>query len=416
MSILIKQVQHNGETVDVHISGNKIAKIGDGSGQTAEIVLDGRNKAILPTFHNAHTHAAMAYMRSYADDLELFTWLNDHVWPLESKVTEADVYDGARLACLEMIKSGTTFFNDMYWFWHGTARAVDEMGMRAALSAVFIDFDDPVKAKAQMEQNAQLFAERTRYSDRIIFQLGPHAIYTVSEKSLRWCKKFADEHGLMIHIHLSETQKEVADCVTKHGLRPAKYLDSIGFLGSNVTAAHCIWLEKSEMELLAKREVKALHCPTSNMKLASGKFRFTDAIDAGIQVAIGTDGSASNNCLDMGSEIKMAALLEKHFTGTTTALNAQTAWHAGTRAGAKFYNLNSGIIAEGALADCMLVDLNNERLVPGHNLIADMVYSADSSCIDTVICNGKLLMQTRHVPGEEEIIAKGREFKRKFIR
>ncbi len=422
MSILIKNVQHEEQAVDVLIDGNVISKIipsrltPDTWHPTPEIVLDGRNKAILPTFHNAHTHAAMAYMRSYADDLELFAWLNDHVWPLESKVTEADVYDGARLACLEMIKSGTTFFNDMYWFWHGTARAVDEMGLRAALSAVFIDFEDPVKAKAQMEQNEQLFTERTRYSDRVIFQLGPHAIYTVSEKSLRWCKEFADEHGLLIHIHLSETQKEVADCIAKHGLRPAEYLDSIGFLGPNVAAAHCIWLEKSEMDLLAERGVKALHCPSSNMKLASGKFRFTDAVNAGMQVAIGTDGSASNNCLDMGSEIKMAALLEKHFTGNTTVLNAQTAWHAGTRACAGFYGLNSGIIAEGALADCMLVDLNNERLVPGHHLIADMVYSADSSCIDTVICNGKILMQNRHIPSEEEIIAKGREFKLKFRR
>ena len=416
MSILIKQVQHEEQTVDVLIDGNRIKMIGDCSGQTAETVLDGRNKAILPTFHNAHTHAAMAYMRSYADDLELFTWLNDHVWPLESKVTEADVYDGARLACLEMIKSGTTFFNDMYWFWNGTARAVDEMGLRAALSAVFIDFDDPVKAKAQMEQNEHLFTERTRYSDRVIFQLGPHAIYTVSEKSLRWCKEFADEHGLMIHIHLSETHKEVADCIAKHGMRPAEYLDSISFLGPNLAAAHCIWLEKSEMDLLAERGVKALHCPSSNMKLASGKFRFTDAVNAGMQVAIGTDGSASNNCLDMGSEIKMAALLEKHFTGNTTVLNAQTAWHAGTRACAEFYGLNSGIISEGALADCMLVDLNNERLVPGHHLIADMVYSADSTCIDTVICNGKILMQDRRVEGEEEIIAKGRAFKEKFKR
>ncbi len=425
MSILIKQVEWNGAPVDVFISGNRIQKIippqtshltPDTCHLTPETVLDGRNKAILPTFHNAHTHAAMTYMRSYADDLELFTWLNHHVWPFESKVTEEDVYHGARLACLEMIKSGTTFFNDMYWFWHGTARAVNEMGIRAALSAVFIDFDDPTKAKEQIAQNKRLFEERTQYSDRIIFQLGPHAIYTISEKSLRWCTEFAAEHKLMIHIHLSETEKEVADCIKKHGLRPPEYLDSIGFLGQNVTAAHCIWLTQAEMELLAARGVKALHCPSSNMKLASGKFRFTDAVNAGMKVAIGTDGAASNNCLDMGSEIKMAALLEKHFTGNTTALNAQAAWHAGTRAGAEFFGLNSGIIVEGALADCMLVDLNNERLLPGHHLIADMVYSADSSCIDTVICDGKILMQNRHVAGEEGIIANGRAFKEKFRR
>ena len=215
---------------------------------------------------------------------------------------------------------------------------------------------------------------------------------------------------------LSETEKEVADCLKLHGMRPPEYFDSLGLLGPNLAAAHCIWLEQGEMELLAERGVKALHCPTSNMKLCSGKFRFTDAQKAGIQIAIGTDGAASNNNLCMIEEVKMAALLEKHFTGNPTALPAQTAWHAATRAAAEMFGLNSGIIAEGSLADLMLVNLNNERLVPGHNLIADMVYSADSSCVDTVICDGRILMQNHHVPGEEEIIAKGREFKEKFRR
>lgn len=416
MSILIKQIEWNGSPVDVFINGNIIETIGDCTGKKADTLIDGSGKAILPTFHNAHNHAAMTILRSYADDLELFTWLNDHIWPCEGQFTEEDVYNGARLGCLEMIKSGTTFFNDMYWFWHGTARAVESMGLRAALGTSFIDFDDPVKAREQIELHERLFEERTQYSDRIIYQPGPHAVYTVSGDSLRWCAEFAAKHGLMIHIHLSETQKEVEDCLQKHGMRPPEYLDSLGFLDSNVAAAHCVWLTQQEMELLAARGVKALHCPVSNMKLSSGKFRFTDASNAGMKVAIGTDGCASNNSLDMSSEIKIAALLEKHFTGDPTALDAQTAWHAGTRACAEFYGLNSGIIAEGVLADCMLVDLSNERLVPGHNLIADMVYSADTSCIDTVICDGKILMQHRKVAGEEEIIAKGREFKKKFSR
>lgn len=421
MSLLIRQVECNGAPADVLIRGNRIQRIiPAGAGHPPcpadGAVLDGSGKAILPTFHNAHTHAAMAYLRSYADDLELHTWLNGHIWPLESRITEEDVYDGARLACLEMIKSGTTFFNDMYWFWHGTARAVEETGLRAALSAVLIDFDDPAKAAEQIALNRRLFEEHRQYSDRILFQLGPHAVYTVSEKALRWCAEFAAEHGLMIHIHLSETETEVAGCLAKHGLRPPAWLDSIGFLGPNITAAHCIHLDPDEMDLLAERGVKALHCPTSNMKLASGKFRFTEALRAGLQVAVGTDGCASNNCLDMGAEIKTAALLEKHFTGDPTALDAQTAWNAGTRAAAAMFGLDSGIITEGALADCMLVDLNNERLVPGHHLIADMVYSAGPDCIDTVICDGRILMQNRHVEGEEEIIAKGRAFREKFRR
>jgi 5-methylthioadenosine/S-adenosylhomocysteine deaminase len=290
------------------------------------------------------------------------------------------------------------------------------MGMRAALGAVFIDMGDGDKRAANREMAQVLLNESKQYSDRIQFQLGPHAPYTVSKKALLWCAEFATEHNLMIHIHLSETEREVADCVKEHGLRPPAYLDSLGLLTPNLTAAHCVWLEQNEMELLAKRGTAALHCPTSNMKLASGKFRFSAAQAAGMKIAIGTDGAASNNNLDMGEEIKLAALLEKHCTGDPTALPAETVWHAGTRAAAEIFGLNSGIIQEGALADCMLVDLNNERLVPGHNLISDMVYSADSSCVDTVICDGKILMQNRAVEGEEEIIAKGREFKEKLRR
>jgi len=416
MSILIQQVEHEGQSVDVFINSGMIESIGDCAGKSAEIVIDGNNKAILPTFHNAHQHAAMTTMRSYADDMELFEWLTEHIWPLEATLTEEDVYHGARLACLEMIKSGTTFFNDMYWHYHGTARAVEEMGMRAALGAVFIDMDEADRRAANRELAQTLLDESKQYSDRIQFQLGPHALYTVSKEAFVWCSEFASEHDLMIHTHLSETEKEVADCVKLNGMRPTAYLDSLGLLAPNLTAAHCVWLEQNEMELLAERGVKALHCPTSNMKLCSGKFRFSDAQKAGMKIAIGTDGASSNNNLDMGEEIKMAALLEKHFTGDPTALPAETAWHAGTRSTAEMFGLNSGIIEEGALADCMLVDLNNERLVPGHNLIADMVYSADSSCVDTVICDGKILMQGRIVEDEEEIIAKGREFKQKFNR
>ncbi len=420
MNILIQNIQHEGASVDVFIDGPLISKISPASRATHpsshDTIIDGSGKAILPTFHNAHHHAAMATLRSYADDIELFAWLSEHIWPLEEHITEEDVYNGARLACLEMIKSGTTFFNDMYWHFHGTARAVEEMGLRAALGAVFIDMNDGDKRAANREQANRLLDEKQRYSERIQFQLGPHALYTVSKEALLWCGEFAREHGLMIHTHLSETEKEVADCLDLHGMRPPAYLDSLGLLAPDLTAAHCIWLNQEEMELLAGRGVGALHCPASNMKLASGKFRFTEAQNAGMKIAIGTDGAASNNNLDMSEEIKLAALLEKHFTGDPTALPAETAWHAGTRAAAELFGLNSGIIEEGAAADCMLVDLNNDRLVPGHNLIADMVYSADSACIDTVLCDGNILMQNRHVEGEEEIIAKGREYRQKFMR
>ena len=185
MSILIKNVELDGRETDVLIEGNRFQIIGNNLNSSADQVISGRGMAILPTFVNMHAHAAMTLLRSYADDLELHDWLTNYIWPLESQLVEEDIYHGARLACLEMIKSGTTCFNDMYWFFHGTARAVEEMGIRAMLSSVFIDFSDEKKAEEQRDLTKRLFEESTRYSDRVGFALGPHAIYSVSEKSLR---------------------------------------------------------------------------------------------------------------------------------------------------------------------------------------------------------------------------------------
>jgi len=210
-----------------------------------------------------------------------------------------------------MIKSGTTFFNDMYWHYHGTARAVEEMGIRAAVSAVFIDGFDKQKAKEQIRLNEQLFHETKKYSERINFALGPHAIYTVSEESLIWAKEFSDENNIMIHIHISETQNEVNDCIQKHGKRPIEYLHDIGFLSSNILAAHVIWVNEKEMQILREHNVKIAHNPISNMKLCSGFFPYKELNKYDLSIALGTDGCASNNNLDMLEEMKIAALLQK---------------------------------------------------------------------------------------------------------
>lgn len=415
MSMLIQQVQHNGKSCDVLIKGNRITRIAASIDAPDAEILDGTGKAILPTFHNVHTHAAMSLMRGYADDLELHTWLNDYIWPLEASLTEEDVYHGTRLACLEMIKSGTTFFNDMYWHFHGTARAAEAMGLRAAISGVFIDFGNPEKIEANKQSNQRLFEESAQYSDRIQFALGPHAIYTVCQDDLKWAASFAREHGLRIHIHLSETEKEIADCVAKHGMRPVEYLDSFGFLGPDVIAAHCIWLNEKEMDILAARGVKVVHNPCSNMKLASGTFQLPEILKRGVHVSMGTDGDCSNNNLDMSEEMKFAALLAKNQSSDPKACPAQTAFDLATVRGAEAFGLESGKIEEGALADCMLVDLNHYKLTPGYHLLSDMVYSADPSCIDTVICDGKILMQNRKVYGEEEIIAQARKTRDRLI-
>ena len=416
MGLLIQNVELDGTKTDLLIEGGRFGRIALGLDPEGHDVLDAEGMAVLPSFVNTHTHAAMTLMRSYADDFELHEWLNHYIWPLEAQLNEEDIYHGARLACLEMIKSGTTCFCDMYWHYHGTARAVEEMGLRAVLSSVFIDFSNADKAAEQRALTEKLYEETRTYSDRIRFALGPHAIYTVSEDSLRWAKAFADEHDLLLHIHVSETIKEVEDCLEQHGLRPVEWLDRIGVLGPNVVAAHVIHVSDAELEILATREVKVVHNPVSNMKLASGCFSYKAMAERGVHVSIGTDGCSSNNNLDMLEEMKMAALHAKLVEKDTTVLPARTAFDLGTIHGAEALQMDCGKIEEGKRADCLLVDLSNHRLAPGYNLVDDMVYSADASCIDTVICDGRILMRNRVVPCEKEIVAETRRYAKRFKR
>lgn len=409
MSILIKKVRLGDGVVDVLIRGNRFESIGADMDVLADVVLNGSGLAILPSFHNAHTHAAMTLLRGYADDMELHTWLSGHIWPFEAQLTEEDVYWGAKLACLEMIRSGTTFFTDMYWHWRGTARAVEEMGLRAALSAAFFDFDDPERAESMKRQVVDLHEQSASYLPRIQFVLGPHAIYTVSADSLRWAAEYARQHGLRVHIHLSETSKEVEDCLARHGLRPVEYLHSLGFLGPHLSLAHAVWLNEKEMELLAAYGVYVAHCPVSNMKLASGQFDLAGMRRHGVPVALGTDGCASNNSLDMFGEMKAASLLAKVTAMNPSLFPAQEVLDAATVVGAQMYGLQSGRIATGAPADCVLVDLNRPDMTPDHHLASNLVYSASSACVDTVICDGRILMRGGVVDGEEEILARSRE-------
>lgn len=409
MSILIQKVRLNGEVVDVLIRDNYFHSIAADIDAHADIHIDGTGKAILPSLHNAHTHAAMTLLRGYADDLELHTWLSQYIWPMEARLTEEDVYWGTKLACLEMIKTGTTFFADMYWHWSGSARAVEEMGLRAALSAAFFDFDDPGRAQSMREQVMHLHDLSRSFSERILFMLGPHAIYTVSTDSLRWLADYAGEHELIMHMHLSETRKEVEDCVAKYGQRPVEYLHQLGLLSPKLILTHAIWLEEQEMALLAEHGVQIVHCPVSNMKLSSGQFQYKALAEHGVPIALGTDGCSSNNTLDMFSEMKTASLLAKVTAMDPTVFTAQEVFDAATLHGAHIYGLESGCIVTGQWADCILVDLDQVSMVPNHNLISNLVYSAGARCVHTTICNGQILMQDGYVPGEEEILTRVRE-------
>lgn len=412
MSILIKNVFLGGRTRNIFIEGNEIVAISEANKKhVAEFVIDGTGKAAIPGLFNAHTHAAMTLLRGYADDMPLRKWLETKIWPVEGKLTENDVYWGTKLACLEMIKSGTTFFNDMYWHWRGSAKAVAECGIRAALSAVFIDGFDEEKAKAQMLRNEALYKENKKLPERIIFALGPHAIYTVSENSLCWVRDFAEKHDLLVHIHISETETEVEDCIKRYGMRPVEYLNELDFLCARTIACHCTHLSRNEMALLKKHNVKLVHNPTSNMKLAAGRTPYDELKRLGLypNIALGTDGCASNNNLDMFEEMKMASLLHKLYSGDPTSMPAVEAFELATGNAARMFRLNAGEIAESKLADVVLLDLKTVNLVPNHNLISNIVYSANGSCVDTVICDGEILMAERKVKGEDEIREKAQE-------
>jgi 5-methylthioadenosine/S-adenosylhomocysteine deaminase len=410
MSILIKRVRLDGETKDIFIEGNRIKEIGDQLQVEAAEVIPGQGKAAVPSFINGHTHASMTLLRGYADDMPLKEWLETKIWPVEAHMMEEDVYWGTKLACLEMIKTGTTFFSDMYWHWPGTARAVQEMGIRAAISAVFIDLFDARKAEEQILLNEELYAAREAFGPRVTFTLGPHAIYTVSEQALRWCAEFARDKGVLVHFHLSETEAEVQGCLRDHGVRPVKYLAQIGFLGPHLVACHCVWLNEEDMDILKAHGVRVVHNPTSNMKLAvGGVFPYLQLRKRGVITALGTDGCASNNNLDMLETAKLACLLQKFHTGDPVVMPAPEALEMITAQGALAFGLESGLIEEGRWADIALVDLDNPQLTPHFHLASDLIYAANGACIDTLICDGRVLMRGRRVEGEEEIMAKARE-------
>jgi len=291
----------------------------------ADVGIDGHGKIALPGLINAHTHLSMVLFRGYADDMVLQDWLQKKIWPLEGKLTGEACYKGALLGSAEMIMSGTTTFMDMYFYMEDVANAVNESGLRALLSYGMIDLFDQAKAKVERQKSEDLFNFlRQLNTPRIRFAVAPHAPYTCSAETLVWAKEFAEKNDVPIHIHIAETRKEQADSQKQHGARVVEYLDKIGALSSKTVGAHCVWLTKSEVSLMAKTGASVTHCPVSNMKLASGGVApLPEMFDAGIPVSLGTDGAASNNTLDMFETMKVCALLHKAHRWDPTVLNAQ---------------------------------------------------------------------------------------------
>jgi len=388
----------------VLIRDGKIEEIGKGLRSPADVEVDGEGKIVLPGLINTHTHLSMVLFRGYADDMQLQDWLQKKIWPLEVRLTGEACYQGALLGCAEMIMSGTTTFMDMYFHLEDVARAVDESGLRAFLSYGIIDLFDPAKAKAEQEKSRQLFEFfRNLGSSRIRYALGPHAPYTCSAETLLWAKEFAEKNGLIFHIHIAETRKEQADSQQQHGARVVEYLNKIGALCNRMLAAHCVWLTKSEVDLLAKAGVSVAHCPVSNMKLASGGVApLPEMFERGVTVGLGTDGAASNNSLDMFETMKVCALLHKAQRWDPTVLNAQKVLDLATVEGARALGIADevGSIEVGKKADIIILDGKMPNMNPVHGketIVSDLVYSASAANVNTTIVDGKVLMQNRQL-------------------
>ena len=389
-TLLLKNVLLDGALTHVLIEGCRFKKIGAAPDMPADEVMDAAGMALLPPFYNTHTHAAMSLLRGYADDMPLQRWLTDYIWPYENKMTPADIREGSRLAVREMIRTGTVFFCDMYFEIEETIRVVQEYGLRAAIGVTFVD----AHSKSQQAEKLDMLRSWADPTGGLItLTVAPHAVYTVSPDLLARCAETARELGLKLHIHVSETRKEVDDCVREHGMTPVRYLDSLGVLGDNVIAAHVVHVDEEEAAILAARGVTVAHCPCSNMKLASGIFPYKLLHGAGCRITLGTDGDSSNNNLDMREEMKFAALLAKSSSGDPETMPASEALAVATRNGAGCFGIDAGVIAEGKLADALLVRLDDPRMQPLHNLVSNWVYAAGSSCIDTVICNGRIIMK-----------------------
>ena len=393
------------------IEDNKIIKIGEIKGEF-DYIIDGENKVAIPGLINTHTHTAMTMLRGIADDLPLDKWLNNHIWPYEAEHLDPEFcYIGSLLGCLEMIKSGTTCFFDLYFFEDSTFRAVEKSGMRAFLSQGILDFPTPEYKAGEAIDVAEKFIKKFKdKNERIKPALGPHAPNTCSKETLIETRELAEKYKLKIHIHISETKNEVEQIIKKTGMRPVEYLDDIDFLGNDVTAAHCIWLNDNEIKILKRKGVCVSHNQISNMKLASGIAPIPKMLDSGINVTLGTDGCASNNNLDMFEEMKTTALLHKVNLLDPTVMSAEKIIEMATTSAYRALDLNCGI-EEGKLADLILIDLKKPHLTPLHNINSHIVYSANGSDVDTVIVAGKILMENREVKtlNEEEILEKAKE-------
>ena len=407
MSLAVTGAIVEGETVALRCEDGEIAEIGPQVRAAAgDEVLDAGGGALVPPLVNGHTHAAMTLFRGYGDDLPLMRWLQEKIWPVEERLEPEDVYWGTRLACLEMIRTGTGRFWDMYWHPEATARAVVDSGLRAAIGVPLLDaMPGPTGLReAAVESLEQLGG----HGPMIRPSLAPHAIYTVGSESLAWIAEHSNGLGAPVQIHLSETEQEVEDCLREHGERPAHYLDRLGLLGERTLLAHGVWLDRSELELIAERRSTVVSNPVANQKLAvGGVFPYPAAREAGVAVGLGTDGAGSNNSLDLLADTKAFALIQKHAAGDAAAVDAGETWEIATGGRAPLLGAN-GRLSPGQPADFLVLRPGAYELALGDPQAA-LVYAASGSVVDATVVAGRLLMRDGEVPGADEVVARAAE-------
>ena len=409
----------------VAVMGGDIKDVGtfaDISGKyTSGKIMEGKDKVVFPGLINTHTHAAMVYFRGLADDLPLQEWLEKHIWPNEMKWLSSEFVDDAvELACLEMLKAGVTTYADMYFYEDTAAGKLEKIGMRGVLGSGVIDFPwkDIAQSPDDYFRHAEDLINNWKDSELITPCVAPHATFTCGPDNYKRAKEMADKHNVPLHTHLAETQFEVAECKKRYGKTPVEYLDDIGFLSERVFAAHCIWLTDKEIEILAEKKTGVSHCIESNLKLASGIAPLPKLLNAGVKVALGTDGAASNNDLNILGEMSTAAKVHKAVSMDATVVDSKTTLLMATKNGAGILGLGekTGSIKPGKKADIVIADLNQPHLTPIYDIYSHITYCMRPSDIETVMVNGKIVIDKGQPAtlDEAEVIAKARAWRKKI--
>jgi len=410
MSVLIKNISYLDlenekivENADLFINENKIEKIGKDLNIDADEIVDGENKLLTPGYVNAHTHLGMSYFRNYADDLNLMDWLEQEIWPIEAKLNEKDIYYSSMLSIIENIKSGVTSFCDMYYEMHRVADAAIKSGIRGVLTRGMTDVDG--EGEKKLQEFDDLYKNyHNKSGGRIKVVPAPHAIYTCSTEFLKEIAKRAREnYDNIIHIHLSETINEVENSKKDYGMTPIKYVASLGYLDSQIIAAHCVHITDEEIELVKDRDFYPVYNPSSNLKLASGFTPIDKLLNNKITIAMGTDGDSSNNNQDFVEEMHIGAIVNKAVEMNEKAVPAIEILKMATINGARALGFkNLGLIKEGYIADLSIWNLDSNSFTPRNNLISALVYSANSHDIESVICDGKFIMKNREIVNVDE--------------